>query len=117
MPRDTGFELTGQCLQDKDKEKGRETFSSNNLDSKKEKQQQQEDPSGPCVSAGEGMKDVPIFTEEFLALNKARETELKQLRKSVTEMEEQGGFGLCGLVSVTDINRLTQKVSDLGWMT
>ena len=55
----------------------------------KEKQQQQEDPSGPCVSAGEGMKDVPIFTEEFLALNKARETELKQLRKSVTEMEEQ----------------------------
>ena len=33
---------------------------------------------------------VPIFTEEFMALNKARETELKQLRKSVTEMEEQG---------------------------
>ena len=55
-----------------------------------QQQQQQEDPSGPCVSAGEGMKDVPIFTEEFMALNKARETELKQLRKSVTEMEEQG---------------------------
>ena len=36
------------------------------------------------------MKEVPIFTEEFMALNKARETELKQLRKSVTEMEEQG---------------------------
>ena len=36
------------------------------------------------------MKDVAIFTEEFMALNKARETELKQLRKSVTEMEEQG---------------------------
>ena len=38
-----------------------------------------------CVSMGEGMKEVPIFTEEFMALNKAMETELKQLRKSVTD--------------------------------
>ena len=33
--------------------------------------------------------DFPIFTEEFLEYNKARESELKQLRKQVAEMEEQ----------------------------
>ena len=33
--------------------------------------------------------DFPIFTDEFLEFNKARETEMRQLRKQVTEMEEQ----------------------------
>lgn len=33
--------------------------------------------------------DLPIFTEEFLEFNKAREGELRQLKKQVGEMEEQ----------------------------
>merc|ERR1719260_60926 len=33
--------------------------------------------------------DIPIFTEEFLDHNKARELELRQLRKQTTEFEEQ----------------------------
>lgn len=36
--------------------------------------------------------DIPIFTEEFLDHNKARETELRQLRKSNTEYEEQNAI-------------------------
>ncbi|XP_026281553.1 high mobility group protein 20A [Frankliniella occidentalis] len=33
--------------------------------------------------------DIPIFTEEFLDLNKSREAELRQLRKSSTDFELQ----------------------------
>ena len=33
--------------------------------------------------------DIPIFRDEFLELNKAREAELRSLRKTVTEFEEQ----------------------------
>uniref|UniRef100_A0A1B6DHW6 HMG box domain-containing protein n=1 Tax=Clastoptera arizonana TaxID=38151 RepID=A0A1B6DHW6_9HEMI len=33
--------------------------------------------------------DIPIFTEEFLDHNKARESELRQLRKSNTDYEQQ----------------------------
>ncbi|XP_033098095.1 high mobility group protein 20A-like isoform X2 [Anneissia japonica] len=36
--------------------------------------------------------DVPIFTEEFLNYNKTRENELRQLRKSITEYEEQNAI-------------------------
>jgi len=36
--------------------------------------------------------DIPIFTEEFLDHNKARETELRQLRKQNTEFEEQNAI-------------------------
>lgn len=36
-----------------------------------------------------GTFDIPIFTEEFLDHNKARDTELRQLRKQTTELEEQ----------------------------
>lgn len=36
--------------------------------------------------------DMPIFTEEFLEYNKCRETELRQLRKQMTEMEEQNAI-------------------------
>ncbi|EDO47230.1 predicted protein, partial [Nematostella vectensis] len=36
--------------------------------------------------------NVPIFTEEFLNHNKHRETELRQLRKTATEYEEQNGM-------------------------
>ncbi|XP_025191195.1 high mobility group protein 20A-like [Melanaphis sacchari] len=33
--------------------------------------------------------DIPIFTEEFLNFNKARETELRNLRKNVTDQEQE----------------------------
>jgi len=36
--------------------------------------------------------DIPIFTEEFLDHNKAREGELRQLRKQNTEFEEQNAI-------------------------
>ncbi|XP_790476.3 high mobility group protein 20A [Strongylocentrotus purpuratus] len=36
--------------------------------------------------------DIPIFTEEFLNYNKVRENELRQLRKSTTEYEEQNAI-------------------------
>jgi len=39
---------------------------------------------GKCTSF-----DIPIFTEEFLDHNKARELELRQLKKQTTEFEEQ----------------------------
>lgn len=39
-------------------------------------------------SNGSGF-DIPIFTEEFLDLNKSREAELRQLRKSSTDYELQ----------------------------
>lgn len=39
--------------------------------------------TGPSIPASANSMEVPIFTEEFLALNKSRETELKQLRKQV----------------------------------
>ncbi|NWR80584.1 HM20B regulator, partial [Centropus unirufus] len=50
-----------------------------------------------CPQAGEcsdtfSTFDVPIFTEEFLDQNKAREAELRRLRKMNTEFEEQNAI-------------------------
>ncbi|KAK3754936.1 hypothetical protein QZH41_019352, partial [Actinostola sp. cb2023] len=36
--------------------------------------------------------DIPIFTEEFLNYNKVRENELRRLRKTNTEFEEQNAI-------------------------
>lgn len=36
--------------------------------------------------------DIPIFTEEFLEYNKNREAELRQLRKSNTDLEQQNAI-------------------------
>jgi hypothetical protein len=40
-------------------------------------------------AANNGSFDIPIFTEEFLDHNRARELELRQLRKQTSEFEEQ----------------------------
>lgn len=40
----------------------------------------------------EGTFNIPIFTEEFLDHNKTRETELRQMRKQTTELEEQNAI-------------------------
>ncbi|KAG7488032.1 hypothetical protein MATL_G00029720 [Megalops atlanticus] len=48
--------------------------------------------SGPTALKGSDLSnrfDVPIFTEEFLDQNKAREAELRRLRKANVEYEEQ----------------------------
>ncbi|KAL8595507.1 hypothetical protein ACOMHN_000716 [Nucella lapillus] len=46
-----------------------------------------------CLDEEEsGTFDIPIFTEEFLDHNKARDTELRQLRKQTTELEEQNAI-------------------------
>lgn len=39
-----------------------------------------------------GTFDIPIFTEEFLDHNKTRDSELRQLRKQTTELEEQNAI-------------------------
>lgn len=39
-----------------------------------------------------GTFDIPVFTEEFLDHNKARESELRQLRRQTTELEEQNAI-------------------------
>lgn len=42
------------------------------------------------ISSEDGSEfDIPIFTEEFLDHNKVREAELRQLRKSNTDYEQQ----------------------------
>ncbi|KAM9111999.1 SWI/SNF-related matrix-associated actin-dependent regulator of chromatin subfamily E member 1-related [Pangshura tecta] len=47
---------------------------------------------GDCGGDGFSTFDVPIFTEEFLDQNKAREAELRRLRKMNTEFEEQNAI-------------------------
>nr|XP_028569461.1 SWI/SNF-related matrix-associated actin-dependent regulator of chromatin subfamily E member 1-related isoform X1 [Podarcis muralis] len=47
---------------------------------------------GEGGSDGFSTFDVPIFTEEFLDQNKAREAELRRLRKVNTEFEEQNSI-------------------------
>ena len=37
-------------------------------------------------------KDIPIFQDEFLKLNKAREMELRSLRKNAIELEEHSAL-------------------------
>ncbi|KAJ7308359.1 hypothetical protein JRQ81_008898 [Phrynocephalus forsythii] len=48
--------------------------------------------AGEGGSDGFSTFDVPIFTEEFLDQNKAREAELRRLRKMNTEFEEQNAI-------------------------
>lgn len=47
-----------------------------------------EDSRSSAVSSSSTV-DIPIFRDEFLELNKARETELRTLKKTVNEFEEQ----------------------------
>ncbi|MBN3303213.1 HM20B regulator, partial [Amia calva] len=66
-----------------------------------DKKVKREEPTSVIINAsGSGQKgvelsdrfwkfDVPIFTEEFLDQNKAREAELRRLRKANVEFEEQ----------------------------
>nr|XP_045584938.1 high mobility group protein 20A-like isoform X1 [Procambarus clarkii] len=51
------------------------------------KEEEEEEPMNP-----QSALEIPIFTEEFLNHNKAREAELRQLRKSNTDYEEQNAI-------------------------
>lgn len=62
--------------------------------SKKSKKKEKDGAATPLVnedsrSNNSSSLDIPIFREEFLELNKARESELRSLRKTVSEFEEQ----------------------------
>ncbi|VVC29067.1 Hypothetical protein CINCED_3A019272 [Cinara cedri] len=43
----------------------------------------------PPSDDGKTVFDIPIFSEEFLNFNKARESELRYLRKTVTDQEQE----------------------------
>ncbi|KAL4136146.1 hypothetical protein QTP88_007710 [Uroleucon formosanum] len=45
-------------------------------------------PSISCDNSNT-VHDIPIFTEEFLNFNKARDSELRELRKKVTDQEQE----------------------------
>ncbi|XP_075232360.1 high mobility group protein 20A-like [Lycorma delicatula] len=59
---------------------------------KKPKEEPQEEMKEPDKEADISGFDIPIFTEEFLDHNKAREAELRQLRKSNTDYEQQNAI-------------------------
>lgn len=79
------------------------------------------DPSGSSSSVAaaaawgsspHGILDIPIFREEFLEHNKAREAELKSLRRRATEFEEQNAVLQKHVENLrTAIVRLEQEVS------
>ena len=64
--------------------------------------------------------DVPIFTEEFLDHNKARELELKQLRKQTGEFEEQNAVlgkhieSMKSAISKLEVDTVQQRQSNAG---
>merc|ERR1719154_116510 len=64
--------------------------------------------------------DVPIFTEEFLDHNKARELELRQLRKQTTEFEEQNAVlgkhidSMKSAISKLEVETVQQRQSNAG---
>lgn len=67
-----------------------EAYRMLNEGKKKMKMEPNEDEAGrePEMSAF----DIPIFTEEFLAFNKARELEVRQLRKKCVDLEHQNSI-------------------------
>ncbi|KAL4216643.1 High mobility group protein 20A [Mactra antiquata] len=88
---------------DRDKERyNREMEAYQKTDSYKLFKQQQEKRSKDAEKESSGVEEeeefdsntfeIPIFTEEFLDHNKAREAELRQLRKQTTELEEQNAI-------------------------
>ena len=59
-------------------------------ESKKSKKSKKKDDKSPgATEISKPSFDIPIFRDEFLELNKAREAELRTLKKTVSEFEEQ----------------------------
>lgn len=63
--------------------------------------------------------DIPIFTEEFLDHNRAREAELRQLRKQNTEYEEQNAIlskhidNMKQAIEKLEVEAVTQRSNNL----
>ncbi|XP_072258253.1 high mobility group protein 20A [Pyxicephalus adspersus] len=83
-------------LQQYQKTEAFRSYSRKSQNRQKGRQQRQEgprtipsDPEKESVLKERSVFDIPIFTEEFLNHSKARETELRQLRKSNMEYEER----------------------------
>ena len=73
---------------------GSKTVSLSSPSNKKPKKSKKKENDSPAVNnedsrSSSASMDIPIFREEFLELNKSRETELRSLRKTVSEFEEQ----------------------------
>ncbi|XP_029343340.1 high mobility group protein 20A-like [Acyrthosiphon pisum] len=71
----------------KDQEIKKENTSNDNK-FKKYQELMKEKPSTSSDNSNT-VNDIPIFTEEFLNFNKARDTELRNLRKKVTDQEQE----------------------------
>ncbi|XP_018410143.1 PREDICTED: high mobility group protein 20A [Nanorana parkeri] len=83
-------------LQQYQKTEAFRSYSRKSQNRQKGRQQRQEgsrtmptDPEKESVLKERSVFEIPIFTEEFLNHSKARETELRQLRKSNMEYEER----------------------------
>ncbi|KAM9312857.1 high mobility group protein 20A [Gastrophryne carolinensis] len=83
-------------LQQYQKTEAFQSYTRKSQNRQKGRQQRQEgtrtisnDPEKETVLKERSVFDIPIFTEEFLNHSKARETELRQLRKSNMEYEER----------------------------
>lgn len=75
-------------------------------------QQQQPSLSKDNLDLANGNYDIPIFTEEFMDHNKARDSELRQLRKSNTDYEQQNAILQTHIETMKNaINKLEGEIS------
>ncbi|XP_060847331.1 high mobility group protein 20A-like [Rhopalosiphum padi] len=77
---------SGDTKLKKDPELKKEKPSSDNTKLKKEQESIKIKPSNDNINT---VYDIPIFSDEFLIFNKARDTELRYLRKTVTDQEQE----------------------------
>lgn len=85
---------------------------------------QEPSPSMQMIANGKGNSstsyDIPIFTEEFLDHNKARELELRQLKKQTTEFEEQNAVlgkhidSMKSAISKLEVETVQQRQNNAG---
>jgi len=74
----------------------------------------------PAARENSNSFDIPIFTEEFLDHNRARELELRQLRKQTTEFEEQNAVlgkhieSMKCAISKLEVETVQQRQSNAG---
>lgn len=89
-------------------------------ESDQEVQVQEPPPHLAQANANSSGFDIPIFTEEFLDHNKARELELRQLRKQTSEFEEQNAVlgkhidSMKSAISKLEVETVQQRQSNAG---
>ncbi|XP_026817496.1 high mobility group protein 20A-like [Rhopalosiphum maidis] len=75
-----------QILEDEEDEEFKKEKSSGDTKLKKEQESIKIKPSNDNINT---VYDIPIFSDEFLIFNKARDSELRYLRKTVTDQEQE----------------------------